>query len=755
MPLACRHCGAASEQPFCCHGCATAFALLASCGLDEHARLRQLAVESGAAARPVPAVPGEWDGWNDPAFLAELALPLRDGSVAVTWSVDGMHCPACVWVLERLPFLDPAVRSASIDLGRGMLRTVLAPEQADLQRLARTAAALGYRLRPWNAAVDNGRRAQSRALLVRAAVAFACAIGSMQLAMNLAAGELTGDLDAGSRWFFGLGSLLLALPAGTWAIASWWRALIAAVRHGRWSLDASAALVVAVGLGASAVNLARGSQAIYADAVAMFIALLLAGRVVLQRVQDHLAAQGTRLVGLLPPHPPAPGSELVLAAGARLPADGTLLAADGAALDVSVLTGEARAVLVAAGTAVFAGCLLVAGTVTLRVERSGAQTRLAGLLATAEAEADRRRPVSESRWERWYGIVLLAVAAVAGWWGIDRAVAVVMAACPCAIGLALPLARAHTLVAARGRGLLIRSADVLLRLRGIRRVVLDKTGTLTTGHPQVVSWTWLIPEAQRAHVAGAIVAAESQARHPVALAICRFLEGAPQVQVEAVNELPGRGLTAQVDGITLSIGPDATGGIRVEWDGAVVARVQVVDGQRPDALTFVTACRQRGWPVGIASGDAAQPVSELAAALGITEARSGQLPEDKAAWVDDTTLMIGDGVNDGLALARAGVGVAVRGGLAAGLACAEVVVIAEAAPLAAVGDLLHASERLRRREALLLTLTVGYNLIAVTCAVLGVWGPFICAVGMPLSSVLAIAIATGWRPFSASHGPQV
>jgi len=181
-----------------------------------------------------------------------------------------------------------------------------------------------------------------------------------------------------------------------------------------------------------------------------------------------------------------------------------------------------------------------------------------------------------------------------------------------------------------------------------------------------------------------------------------------------------------------------------------VAHIKVIDGVRPDAVGLLAAIRQRRWRITLASGDAHEPVRILAHALAISEAHAAQLPEDKARLVGPLSLMVGDGVNDAAALAAAGFSIAVRGGLAAGLACADVVVTDEAAPLSAVADLLTASDRLQRRERMLLALTVSYNALAVGAAVTGLWGPLICAIGMPVSSIVALVVATAWEPFAAT-----
>ena len=687
-----------------------------------------------------------------PEFLARMATALGNDRFAMSWAVEGMHCPACTWVLERLPFIDSGIEHATVDLGRGILRTVHRAADTDLQRIATVAATLGYRLRPWAGAGEDERRRQaSRGLALRAAVALACSVGAMQLAMNLAAGELTGDLDPQLRRMFAVGALLLALPAATWAVGPWWSALARAVRYGRWSLDATAAAVVVVGLGASVWGLVQGTLVTYADAVAMFCALLLAGRAVLHRVQDQLAVQASRLGGLLPEQPPEVGSQLTFVAGQRLSGDGVAVEVTGCELDVAILTGESRPQPVTVGSTVYAGSLVASGSCTVRIATAGTATRLGGLLAVAEATP--RVATSVAAWERWYGILLFVVGAIAASWSFERGVAVIMAACPCAIGLAVPLARARVLGAARARGVILRNAEALVRLRQVRRVVFDKTGTLTTGRLTVVRWEWLIPIEQRPLIAGAIVAGERQARHPVGLAIERHLGAVPAVTVTEVIERPRSGLQCRWDNQTLTIGP-GTIGLIVQVEGRPVATCQVIDGLRPEAAAVVSAFNARSWSLAIASGDQPAPVATVAAALGIDDARAQLMPEDKAALVDAGTLMIGDGVNDAAALTAAGVSVAVRGGVAAGLSCADIVVTDEAAPLHAVLEVVAASEALQRRERLLLLVTVAYNAVAVSAALTGLWGPLICAIGMPLSSIAAVVLATTWQPFGVQKRNQ-
>jgi Cu2+-exporting ATPase len=800
----CSHCAlplaaSAPEPAFCCHGCATAFSILAQAGLSGHASLRRAAADRGLVPQPVDgaAAAQAAEAAEEAGTLGErLAIPLADGRCALAWNVEGMHCPACVWVLERLPALLPGVDAARVEVGRGRLLVVYRPTLAGPAAQARLVATLGYRLRPAGGIQrDDEARRRFRTAALRFALAFAGAVGAMQLAMNLQAGELTGDLDAAGRWWFGGLAIVLALPAATWAAGPWWRALGHALTKGRWSADAAAALVVGVGLSASVGLLIQGSNATYADAVAMFAALLLGGRLALLMARERIAARLERLGGLLPETALRlasandrtgtlvatanlrPGDLIGLRPGQRLPVDGVAVELDaGLAIDAALLTGETQPQPVAVGTTLFAGTSVVRAHgplpatpwLTLRVDTVGGETRVARLLAGAEAAAAlkvREHPGAPSgaAWERWYGPLLLATAGltVPVTWlcgvpagdALARGVAVMMAACPCAIGLALPLARAAALARMAASGVLVAHEGAFARLGAVRRLVIDKTGTLTDGAPGIQHWRWVETDlAARQRIAAAVVAVERLAKHPAAPAIAAAAQreagncAAPSIHTWA--EIPGVGLRAEVStgderADTLSIGPaaDLPSNLGVTWNGVTVAHLQRVEHLRPDAPLLMQTARARGWSVTIASGDQPAAVQALGQRLGINDAHGALTPEGKRALVDATTLMIGDGGNDAPALGAAGVSIAVRGGLAAGLACADAVVADDRAPLAACVRWLHAAAALARRERRLLVFTILYNIVVVVLAALGVFGPFLCAIGMPLSSALAVWLA--------------
>lgn len=778
----CRHCGAALEPgapaPFCCHGCRAAHDLIQACGLADFHRLR----EGQAPLRPEV----DAEDWVDgEGFRQRHEHDLGDGRRLIRWRVAGVHCAACVWLLERLPRLDPGICSARLDLSMLALDLVVR-EDCPPSRQRALVAGLGYRLLPWRPGdLRAVARSERRARVLRLAVASASALGAMHLALPLVAGDLTGDLDPATRIWYGWAAVLVALPGLTWAARPFWQALALSLRLRRLSVDAIAGGVIALALGAGVVSLLRGGGELYVDAAAMFVALLLGARLVLETLRERVARGIGHLPGLfgesaqriddrgavtrIAIEDVVEGDRLRVAAGAIIPADGTVERAADAQLSVAVITGESRGVRVVNGDRIWAGSRCLAGGLDLRVTAVGPSTRVGRLIQGARAGERRERGMTD-RLLAWFVPVALALALVVGlvwWWyeparAFEQVLAVLLAACPCAISLAAPLAGAAALAQALRRGILIRDPEALLRCAKVDTVVFDKTGTLTRGRPELRAWTvtegaaadlpWVVALARRStHPLAATLAAEATRRGVVAVA--DDLE---------VREVPGQGVEARTPLGCLRLGRAAFVGVAEETDGGGSRIHAAVDGR---LLLSVDAGDDLAEGAGdviaalpdlalhLASGDRAAAVGEVAGALGFPGQRihADLDPEAKAALVRSLggrVAMVGDGVNDAAAMGAASVGIAVRGGLAACIDRCDVVVgeggLADVPAIFAAGRNLHAS--IRR----CLVVSVVYHLAAIAAVLAGVIGPLVCAVAMPLSSLTVLGLALMRPVFSRS-----
>ena len=586
---------------------------------------------------------------------------------------------------------------------------------------------------------------------------------------------------------------MLSLPSVLCCAAVFYRGAWGSLRTKTLHMDVPISLGILAGFTWGCVNTIRGQGEIYFDSVTILIFLLLVGRFV-QRRQQRSAARATELLFSLAPTSArlvvgddireapiaalVPGSVVELKAGDTAPADGVVR--DGtSSLDRSLLTGESRPVEVVAGDPVHAGTVNLTGRLLVEVRTTGENTRVGRLLRLVEENASRRAPVVRlaDRISVWFvaSVLTLALATLLIWLrldpehAVDHAVALLIVSCPCALGLATPLAVAAAVGRAANRGILVKGGDALEELARTGRMILDKTGTLTEGRMAVIRWMgddW-------ARTAAAEL--EARSSHPIALALSNDSQAAPGSDVE-VGAHPGRGLTGSWNGRPMLVGSPAFAeergvGIGEPWqaeihtavkagltpvvvaaDGEVAAVAALGDPVRADAAASLGRILELGWSLEVLSGDHPSTVAAVAAGLGL-EGRGGADPELKAELVrhaadDGRVVMVGDGVNDAAALAAATVGIGVHGGAEAALAAADVYLSRPG--LSPVVELLEGSRRTLSVIRRNLVFSLGYNVVAVSLAMAGLMHPLVAAILMPLSSITVVVSSYRAKTFVSS-----
>jgi Cu2+-exporting ATPase len=485
-------------------------------------------------------------------------------------------------------------------------------------------------------------------------------------------------------------------------------------------------------------------------------------------------------------HELAVGDVVLVRSGARVPADGRILQGT-AEFDESMITGESQAVPRGPGEAVVAGTVATDNTVRVRVEAVGADTALAGIqrmVADAQASSSRAQALADraAAWLFWFALAAGILTAIA-WTALGspddavvRTITVLVIACPHALGLAIPLVIAISTERAAKAGVLIKNRMALERMRTIDVVLFDKTGTLTEG-AHAVTGTAPVPGTSEGELLAYAAAAEADSEHPVARAIVRAATHNPEasrlgLRGTGFQAATGRGVRATVDGAEVVVGgPNmlrglglstpatiaapvrawierGAGVLHVVRDGAVIGALALEDQVRPESRAAVRALQDRGVKVAMITGDARQVAEAVGAELGIDEVFAEVLPQDKDTKVTElqsrglTVAMVGDGVNDAPALARAEVGVAIGAGTDVAMESAGVV-LAGNDPRAVLSmiDLSRASYRKMLQN---LAWATGYNIIAVPLAA-GVLAPaglvLSPAVGAVLMSVSTIVVA--------------
>ncbi|TVR04500.1 MAG: heavy metal translocating P-type ATPase, partial [Deltaproteobacteria bacterium] len=726
---------AAAEHAFCCTGCEAVWHALHGAGLDAFYRMRELGEVSAAA--PAASPEATLSLVDDVAREAmRAARPVDDDILETDLLLDGVHCAGCVWLTERMPHHVPGVADARLDLGRGRLTVRWKPADVDLGRALAWLGRFGYVPRPLRAGRSVERSHAERRLLLRMGLCWALAGNIMILAVAKYAGlnlEHDPALAGFARWVsLLLASLSMVIGGSVFIERAWlslrtvwstgWRALFT-----RLSMDVPIALGIVIGFVGSAAATFQGRGDVWFDSIAVLIAALLTARYLQMRGTRRAAEAAERVLSLLPQKArrvaDGPDGETVedVPADTLVPGDildipaGDLIAADGVVLTGlssvhrAVLTGESRPEPVRPGDVVEAGITNLRSPLRVRVTAAGTDTRVGRLLAWVNDRSERRAPVVQLA-DRIAGafVLFVLVAALAtgiAWAILDppmavaHMVALLVISCPCALGMATPLALTVGVGRAARRGVYVKHDDTLEALARATVVVFDKTGTLTEGRMVVES------SAGDADALRAAARLEAHSRHPVALALRTWAgqtTATPEQTPADVREVPGAGLEGTLGGHLYRVGRlafvaegaaanhplrqeaarHAARGmtpVGVSRDGELVAVAAIGDRLRTEAPEVIAHLRERGIRPMLLSGDHRDVVAHVADRLGIApaDATGAASPEEKLARIEalraegHTVVMIGDGVNDAAALQAADVGIAVGGGVEASLVAAD------------------------------------------------------------------------------------
>jgi Cu2+-exporting ATPase len=682
--------------------------------------------------------------------------------------VRGARCAACLGKVERAAESAPGVEAARLNLTTGKLSVRFRSAKGDPAAVMTAIEAAGYEASLFDpAAARTAQDAEGRRLTLALGVAGFGVGNVMMFSVPVWAGlfgqELTPETRSLMYWLAAIVATPCAIYAGAPFFMSAWKSL----RRGKANMDVPITLGVILTLAVSFSETIQGGRHAYFDAAVSLLFLLLIGRwldhALRQRAQgaarDLLALQApiARLIGEDGAERGAPvrevqvGDRIAVLPGERVAVDG-VVEAGSSDVDNALITGETQGVVVGPGAALHAGALNLSGRLVLRATARSEDSTLAGIARLVEAGAQ-----SKSRYVRladraaqvYVPVVhTLALATFVGAWALGlgpreallRAAAVLIVTCPCALGLAVPAVQ----IAASGRlfrkGVLVKSGAALERLAEADIVALDKTGVLTQGRPQ------MLPAFADDLAAAAPLARAS--RHPLAQAVAKVAGRGPVA--DDVRETPGFGVEGVVDGRRARlgraefVGVAPTGGPETEiWfraDGGKPIRFLFVDALRADAVRTVAQLQARGLEVLVLSGDAEGPVARAVQASGIARWRSGLTPLGKVEAIESLArsgrkvLMVGDGLNDAAALAKAHVSMAPGAAVEASQKAADLVFEGEG--LMAIVDAIDVARAAKARALENFGFSALYNLIAAPAAMVGLVNPFLAAIAMSASSLI-------------------
>jgi heavy metal translocating P-type ATPase len=745
---------------------------------------------------------------DSPTVVREIQLAIR-----------GMTCAACAARVQRKLGEIPDVL-ASVNLATEKA-TVSVPPSVSVDLLVATVERAGYGAELARSAVtadfaESGASPEAdvvarlrRRLIV--ALVFFVPLSDLSVQLSL----FPAFRFSGWQWVL----LALAVPVAGWAAWPFHVAAVRAARHGTTSMDTLVSLGILAACGwsvwamfaldnrqsrTSALHLLihASGGGIYLEVAASVTTFLLAGRWYEARARRdsgdamrQLAAAAARDACRLDPDGTErrvpvtrlrSGDRFVTRPGEAIAADGVVEFGE-SAVDTSMMTGESVPAEAAEGIAVSAGTIVVSGRLVIRATRTGNDTQLAHLIALVErAQAD--KSAVQRLADRICGVFVPAVLAAAaltaaGWLlagapaerAVSAALAVLIIACPCALGLATPAA----LVVACGRGaqlgIFIKGYAALEASRSVDTVLLDKTGTVTTG-VLAVTGVQLAPETSRKEMLSRLAAVEAASGHPVAVAVTAYARaefGIPQVAgFEALHGLGARGTVAGVEvlagrqqlladqGVSITPALAAQCGewelagrtaILVAWDGQARGAVALADTIKPSAAAAVAELRRLGLRTVLLTGDGEVVGRAIGAQAGVDAVIAGALPGDKAAVVRDLqaqgrrVAMAGDGVNDGPALATSDLGLALGSGADVAISAADLILLRD--------DLRVVPEAISLSRATLgvirrnLTWAFGYNVAAIPLAAAGFLNPLIAGAAMAGSSAFVVASSVRLRRF--------
>ncbi len=456
------------------------------------------------------------------------------------------------------------------------------------------------------------------------------------------------------------------------------------------------------------------------------------------------------------------GTLLLIRPGGRIAVDGVVTEGQ-SSVDESIVTGESLPVEKNEGDTVVAGSINTTGRLLVKATVDGKNTTIARIAELVRKAQSSRAPVQRlaDKISAVFvpTVLLIAIMTVAGWWiagdfskGIISAVAVLIISCPCALGLATPMAVMVGTGAASRQGILIRSAETLERIGKATRVVFDKTGTLTSGQLEVTAIS-IEPGFTESEALQLAAAVEGPAEHPIARAIVREarVRGLDVPQVDKFIAMPGAGVKGLVLGAEIVVERDPIATIQVRKDGIKIGAFTLKDQLRPDAIDAIDALKSAGIRVSMLSGDKKQTATEIGLQLGLSEDNivGEATPEAKAKWIQSVggdVIMVGDGLNDSAALATSGLGVALATGTNVAVEAAAVVIPGDR--VQAVAELLHLSRATLRTIHQNLFFAFFYNGLAIPMAafgLLGTSGPLWAAAAMGISDITVIGNALRLR----------
>lgn len=761
---------------FCCHGCHGAFLIISGSGLDRFYKQRDW---------PEAGFPeGVYNSNFDAAALLPYVISHAANRAEISFLVDGIRCATCVWLLERVLNKKEGVEDIRVNYGSHRARIIYDPEVTAPETLFATISRLGYLPRPFSRnAIHEAAAREQKTLLIRFGTAAFLSMQLMGYSLALYAGYFQG-IDSSIRQIIQYFAAAVTTPVVFYAGWPFFSGALRSLLNRAPNMDLLIALGVSTAYFYSLYSMLQGGE-VYFDTAAMIVTFILLGRLFENSARNRSMSGIDKLLQLAPDMARMiegetirpiqsinlkPGDQIQVLPGERVPVDSVVVAGQ-SEFDEATITGEALPICRSAGDQIASGSLNISSSITLRVTRIVAESFISRMNHLVEEAQNRKAPV-QSLADRvasiFVPLVITLASATWGYWLLSgagqttamlNAVAVLIVACPCALGLATPTAVLVATGQAALSGILFRGGDILEAVSRADTIAFDKTGTLTRGQPAI---TDIIPAAGISQQQLLTYAARAAAgsTHPLALAIMTRarVENNHVAPVNSIKTIPGRGLVADSDNLRFRLGnriflqennislPIQQQYANTETHLAVGSRYYGLflfnDPLRNEASQTIQLLQKLGLRTVLLTGDRAEPTLQVTKQLGIDSFQTAMQPADKAEWIGNeqktghTIIMVGDGINDAPALAQADIGCAMAGGTDIALETSDLILTKPD-----LAKLYYAITLARRALSTIrqnLFWAFSYNLVAIPLAATGRLAPVWAAAAMATSSIIVI-----------------
>jgi heavy metal translocating P-type ATPase len=744
------------DEVFCCHGCKTVYQILGSKGLQDYYTIRDRAGVDTMA--PVTISDQKYTYLDNQEFKEKYCF-FDDETQTMKFYIEGVHCIACLWLVEKLPEFMNGVLNSKLDFGKS-IATITLEKNASFAIVAKELEMLGYRPHPLK--VDESHEAyqnkENRKDLIRIGIAGFSAGNVMIYTFAIYAGAKGENALLFNWWAFAV-----ALPTLLYSAIPFYRSAWSAIKKKSVSIDVPIVIAILFGSITGLYNIIIGKEHIYFDSLVTLIFLLLSARYILKRAQQKGLSSSdlsnffsdviARKVIANGNHEEVhtsllnPGDKLLIKKGEVVPADGKVLSGNGY-LNLSILTGESVPNKITNESEVFFGSKYDGEELLIEVTKAGENSRLGELLKRIEDGWNKTTNItrfSDKIAKYLVSIVFLIALVVFSYFtnqglmeeGFNRLLTLVIITCPCALGLTTPLAFTLTLSKLAKRGIVIKDEAVLERILKVKDVFFDKTGTLTYGQFKVID-TNITKE-----YASVVHSMESISVHPIAKTITQYLEQNFEInhlQFNDHKEVLGEGIIA--DEFQLKASPESSEVTKISLfkNEKEICYFEMADTLREDASDIIDSIKNIDVRPYLLTGDKKAIATNIAKQINISNVFSEVSPEQKNQIIQEHpySMMVGDGVNDALALSNSSVGVAVHSSVDISLRAADIYL--SRSSLKNILLLLKASRFTMKLVKVNLIFSVLYNIIGIYLAIIGQITPLLAAILMPLSSLTVLVV---------------